>query len=137
MTETIEDVLRRHGVGPSAQREAVAEYVLRTPDHPTADQVLAQVLPRCPALSRATVYNTLHLLVTRGLLREHTLDGGRVVYDPNVAPHHHFIDERSGAIHDVAWGAVKVSGVGGLADLEVREYQVVMRGRRRAAKRRR
>jgi hypothetical protein len=54
-----------------------------------------------------------------------------VVYDPNVGRHHHFIDEGSGAIFDVPWGAVKVANVHDLPGWEVREYAVVMRGRRR------
>jgi Fur family iron response transcriptional regulator len=75
------------------------------------------------------VYNTLHLFVERGLLRERVLSEGKVVYDPKVEPHHHFIDDETGEIQDVPWEAVKVKDVEKLPGLEVREYQVVMRGR--------
>ena len=125
------DLLREHGINPSAQRLAVAEYVLDTTEHPSADQVWARVRGRFPMISRATVYNTLHLFVEKGLLRQHVLAEGRVVFDPNTEPHHHFIDEGTGAIHDVPWDAVDVRRVGELKGLEVREYQVVMRGRRK------
>jgi Fe2+ or Zn2+ uptake regulation protein len=54
-----------------------------------------------------------------------------VVFDPHVKPHHHFIDEDTGKVIDVPWEALKVKGGGSLKGLEVREYQVVMRGRRR------
>jgi Fe2+ or Zn2+ uptake regulation protein len=77
----------------------VAEYVLATDAHPSADQVLAAVRKRLPMLSRATVYNTLHLLAQKGLLRELVLAPGRVVYDPKLDQHHHFIEEGSGRIH--------------------------------------
>jgi Fur family iron response transcriptional regulator len=122
--------LRRHGIQPSAQRVAVARYVLDTGDHPSADQVWAKVRDCCPMLSRATVYNTLNLFVARGLLRSHVLAEGRVVFDPNVERHHHLIDEATGRIHDVPWNAVRVSRVDAIDGFEVREYQVVMRGRR-------
>ena len=61
------------------------------------------------------------------------LSEGRVVYDPNVGRHHHFIDEGSGAIFDVPWSAVKVSNVAALQGegWEVHDYQVVMRGRKK------
>ena len=59
--------LREHGIQPSAQRVAVAQYVLDTEDHPSADQVFARVRKGFPMLSRATVYNTLNLFVTEGL----------------------------------------------------------------------
>jgi Fur family iron response transcriptional regulator len=124
------ELLTQRGIQPSAQRVAVAQYVLFTADHPSADEVWACVRDSFPRISRATVYNTLHLFAERGLLRELVLDEGRVLYDPNVLRHHHFIDESTGAIHDVPWSAVKVSNVQSLP-WEVREYSVVMRGRRR------
>ena len=94
-------LLRERGIPPTAQRLAVAEYVLATEEHPSADEVLARVRERLPMLSRATVYNTLHLLVDKGLLQELTLAAGRSVYDCNIAPHHHFIDDQTGIVHDV------------------------------------
>ena len=124
-------LLESRGIQPSAQRVAVAEYALRNTDHPSADAVWARVRAGFPLLSRATVYNTLNLFVERGLLRALALAEGKVVFDPNVAPHHHFIDEATGAIHDVPWDAVKVANVERLPGFKVREYQVVMRGRRR------
>lgn len=122
--------LRRHGVKPSAQRMAVAEYVLATDEHPSADQVLARVKAAFPMISRATVYNTLNLFVRQGLLRELALAEGRVVFDPHVEPHHHFVDDATGSIHDVPWEAVEVRNVENLKGVDVREYQVVLRGRR-------
>ncbi|MRG93855.1 transcriptional repressor [Polyangium spumosum] len=125
------EVLERHGVLPSAQRLAIAQYVLRTDEHPSADQVFARVKRALPMVSRATVYNTLNLFVDRGLLRAHVLAEGRVVFDPNLAPHHHFIDEETGAIHDVPWSALAVSNVDALEGYDVHEYQVVLRGKRK------
>jgi Fe2+ or Zn2+ uptake regulation protein len=143
-TVTVRDVdaaLREHGIQPSAQRLVVADFVLRTDEHPTAEQVFERVKSRLPMISRATVYNTLNLFVEKGLLRELVLgrskDGERrVVFDPNLDAHHHFIDDATGAIHDVPWEAVKVSKVDRLEGFDVREYQVVMRGRARRPARR-
>jgi Fe2+ or Zn2+ uptake regulation protein len=131
MAARIHDLLRHQGINPSAQRLAVAGYVLDTDQHPSADQVWARVRDSFPMISRATVYNTLNLFVEKGLLRQHVLAEGRVVFDPNTEPHHHFIDEATGAIHDVAWDAVEVRRVAELRGLDVREYQVVMRGRKK------
>lgn len=131
MAANLHDLLRDKGIQPSAQRLAVADYVLDTDQHPSADQVWAVVKESFPMISRATVYNTLNLFVEKGLLRQHVLAEGRVVFDPKVEPHHHFIDESTGAIHDVAWEAVEVRKVADLRGLDVREYQVVMRGKRK------
>jgi Fur family transcriptional regulator, iron response regulator len=130
VTRDLAEILRAHGVRPSTQRMAVAAVVLHTDAHPTADQVWAQARKRLPELSRATVYNTLNLLVEKGLLRSLTLAGGTVVFDPRVEPHHHFIDDDTGRIHDLPWSALRVSQLDALPGYDVREYQVVVRGTR-------
>ena len=122
--------LQGAGIQPSAQRLAVAGYVLATDAHPSADEVLEQVQGNFPMLSRATVYNTLNLFVEKGLLRQLVLAEGRTVFDPRLEPHHHFIDDDSGKIEDIPWDALKVGDVKGLKNYEVREYMVVLRGRK-------
>jgi Fe2+ or Zn2+ uptake regulation protein len=122
--------LRAAGVRPSAQRMAVAEYVLTTTEHPSAEEVHSRVTKRWPYLSRATVYNTLNLFVKEGLLRQLVLAEGNVVFDPKMEPHHHFIDDKTGSIEDVPWDAVKVGRVT-LDGYDVRETMVVMRGRKK------
>ena len=126
-------VLRAHGIRPSAQRLAVAEYVLHTQDHPSADQVCSQVKKTFPMLSRATTYNTLNLFVRQGLLRQLDLTEGRVVFDPKIEPHHHIIDEETRRIHDVPWDALEVRNIDDLDGYEIDEYQVVLRGRKKPA----
>ena len=126
--------LREYGIRPTPQRVVVAEYVLATTQHPSADEVWEAVRKGCPTISRATVYNTLNLLVDKGLLRTQLLREGTVVFDPNVARHHHFTDLKTGRIYDVPWGALKVSGEKALAEFEVQDYQVVMRGRAKKAR---
>ena len=131
MNPDVVHILEKHGIQPTAQRVAIAEYVLRTEEHPSADKVWAVVGESFPAISRATVYNTLNLFVEKGLLRELHLAPDSVLFDPNTERHHHFIDEATGQIYDIPWDQVEVSNDKPLPDFEVTEYQVVMRGRRR------
>lgn len=128
--------LERAGVRPSAQRVAIADYVLDTEDHPTADRVWQVVRESFPMVSRATVYNTLQLFAECGLLKSLVLAEGSVVYDPKVEPHHHFVDDATGAIQDIPWQAIRVGKVEDLPGIEVRDYMVVVRGTRSTAKRR-
>jgi Fe2+ or Zn2+ uptake regulation protein len=130
------EALNAVGIQPSAQRLAVADYVLFTDEHPSAEQVLARARKSVPMLSRATVYNTLNLLVAKGLLRQLTLAEGRVVFDPKMERHHHFIDETTGRIYDVAWDSLDVRRVERLRDYTVNDYQVVLVGRAKRAQRR-
>jgi Fe2+ or Zn2+ uptake regulation protein len=132
--EAIARALTERGIQASSQRLAIAAYVLATKDHPSADRVFEVVRARTPAISRATVYNTLNLLVREGLLRQLVISEGRVVFDPLVEPHHHFIDDATGEIHDVPWDALEVRHVEALRGVKVREYQVVLRGTRGRAR---
>ena len=124
-------ILKEHGIKPSAQRVAVAGYVLHTQEHPSAEKVWARVRERFPMISRATIYNTLNLFVEQGLLRELHLAPDSVLFDANTDRHHHFIDEESGRIYDVPWNQIEVRNAQPPPGFEVHAYQVVLRGRRR------
>lgn len=124
-------LLRKCGIQPTPQRMAVVNYILKTTTHPSADEVLDKVRKECPTLSRATVYNTLNLMVKKSLLKTQVLREGTVVFDPNIKRHHHFIDEVSGKIYDIPWDALKVTGENSLEDFEVKEFQVILRGRKK------
>ena len=65
------------------------------------------VLPK-GAISKATVYNTLKVFTERRLLRQLNLRDDRVIYDPNVERHHHFVDVDTGEIHDIDWDTIDV-----------------------------
>jgi Fe2+ or Zn2+ uptake regulation protein len=131
MNGEVVEKLRGHGILPSAQRVAVAEYVLATNEHPSAERVFSRVKRRFPMVSRATVYNTLNLFVEKGLLQQLVLAAGNVVFDPWVENHHHFVDEATGKVHDIPWKAIEVKGVGRLKGFDVRKFHVVLKGRRR------
>lgn len=131
MSIDVVQLLGERGIQPSAQRVAVGKYVLSTEEHPSADQVWQRVREDFPMISRATVYNTLNLFVDKGLVQQLVLAEGRIVFDPKVAPHHHFVDEEDGSIHDVPWDSLEVRGTESLPGFQVSQYQVVMRGRRR------
>ena len=124
-------ILRQCDISPTPQRLAVVEYVLESTEHPTADDVLSHARKKCPTVSRATVYNTLNLLVGKGLLGTQTLRDGAVVFDPNVYKHHHLIDNETGDIYDIPWEKLQVKGEEKLEDFEITEYQVILRGRKK------
>ena len=133
MKPDVVHILKEHGILPTPQRVAVAQYVLHTKEHPSADIVWAGVRENFPMISRATVHNALNLFVEKGLLRALRLAPDSVLFDPNTDRHHHFIDEETGRLYDIPWDRVEVSDAKTLTGFEVRDYQVVMRGRRRRA----
>jgi len=130
MTKALQ-ILREHGVQPTPQRLAVLEFIQKSQTHPSADDVYSSVRRTCPTVSRATVYNTLNLLAEKGVIKTQLLRERGLVFDAHVHRHHHFIDEETGQIHDVPWEAVQIHAGDGLSKFEIREIQVVMRGKRR------
>jgi Fur family transcriptional regulator, iron response regulator len=130
----IETILREKGIQPSAQRVAVASYVLHTHEHPSAELVFRRVKEHFPWISRATVYNTLNLFVEKGLLQRLTIAEDSVVFDAVTGMHHHFIDEDTGAIYDVPWERVQVCNIESLQDYDVKQYEVVLRGKLKTPK---
>ena len=68
--ERIMEEFRRKGFRATPQRIAIAQIVLSSKDHPTAEQIYQAVKKKYPTLSPATVYQTLHLLTEIGLLQE-------------------------------------------------------------------
>lgn len=99
----IEERLKKSGVAATAQRIAICKYVLCEADHPTAEDIKNWTDANFPKLSRATVYNTLDVLVQAGMLKELKLPHtGKVVYDTNVNEHFHFFDNNTGKLFDIS-----------------------------------
>lgn len=126
---TAEQLLLSRGVKPTPQRVVIADYLLKTCSHPTADEVLTAVAEALPvSLSRATVYNTLNTLKDAGVIKEVLTEPGRVRYDANVSHHHHFVDVNTGKILDIP--ADKVEEIGKLlgTEFKVHGFQVLFYG---------
>ncbi len=104
-------ILRQHGINPTHQRIEIARVLLECREHLAADQILARVNTTYAEASKATVYNTLRLLVERKLIRELVVDRVHVVYDPNTAPHHHFYDVVTGRLTDIPADTIAVTGL--------------------------
>ena len=86
------------------QRLAVATVVLDAPDHLSADDVLRRVAKRGLDVGLATVYRTLDLLVSSGLVAERDFGEGFRRYEP-VAPgqaHEHCICSSCGRVMELS-----------------------------------
>lgn len=117
--EAIETELRARGLALTPQRRAVLRFLDGNLDHPTAHQIFEAVTADFPVTSRATVYNTLQLLVEIGAV--HTLrTGEQARFDPNTRPHHHLSCTRCGRLEDVPAERVEVRLDGATALAEVR-----------------
>lgn len=86
-----EALCRVHRLAITVQRRAIFEAVLARSDHPTADQVYADVRERLRGISRTTVYRVLEALARIGAIARACHPGTAARYDPVVVRHHHLV----------------------------------------------
>ena len=108
----LRDLLQQAGLRATRQRLGLAELIFGQGErHLTAEGLYAEALQAGLRLSQTTVYNTLHQFTEAGLLREILADPRRIYFDTNVDPHHHFLDEDTGAMEDIPADGVSVSAL--------------------------
>ena len=98
----IAELLEQKNILPTVQRIEIAGLMLAEAQHLSADQVLARSRAAGLTVSKATVYNTLGLLVEKGLVREVIVDSTKVFYDSNPGPHHHFYNMDDATLTDIS-----------------------------------
>jgi Fur family transcriptional regulator, iron response regulator len=105
--DTVLELLRTHGIAPTAQRVEVGRVLFAGDQHLSAEEVLAALRAEGSRVSKATVYNTLNLFAGKGLLRALNVDASHSSFDSNTRPHYHFHVEDTGELIDVAPAAVE------------------------------
>lgn len=124
-------ILEQRGVRPTSQRVRVAELLLTSPRHLTAEQILAALRQSSGRVSKATVYNTLKLFVEQRLARQIHADPERCVYDSTMAPHHHFQNLDTGEMIDIRPEDLSFAKMPPLPPgTEIADVEVVIRLRR-------
>jgi Fur family ferric uptake transcriptional regulator len=94
-------LLREHGLAVTAQRLAVLRAVSERP-HVTADAVAENVRASIGAISRQAVYDSLGMLVKKGLIRRIQPAGSPTLYENRTGDnHHHLICRNCGKTVDV------------------------------------
>lgn len=123
-------LLCAHGINVTLQRLEIAYLLFSRREHLSADRILALCGEGSTPASKATVYNTLSLLVERGLVREVIVDPTRVFYDPNTLPHYHLYNATTGELSDLPSDGVRISGLPPLPDGQVLDWvDVIVRTR--------
>ena len=97
----IVSMLQHYKISPTRQRVEIAEFLFQRPQHLSAEKILDGVTDAGNRVSRATVYNTMGLFASKGVVREVLIDRERVFYDSNTEVHQHFYNVDSGELTDV------------------------------------
>ena len=85
----------------TVQKALIYETLCRLANHPTADEVYAEVHKNSPSISRATVYRVLNQFSENGRVLRFGVYGGADHYDHNTHRHYHVQCTRCGRVSDV------------------------------------
>ena len=75
--ESAAEVLQEKGIKPSYARMQIYDYIREKRNHPTVEDIYAELVRMIPTLSRTTIYNTLTLFLQNNLLQPVTIEGKR------------------------------------------------------------
>jgi Fe2+ or Zn2+ uptake regulation protein len=120
--------LRAAGLRATPQRVAILRSIEHDKSHPTAQALFERLRAEFPAMSFATVYNTLAALTKAGRVQPMHL-GTVTRFDPNVVPHHHAICDVCGTVRDVPAADEPLLPASLAEGFEVRRVEGIFRGR--------
>ncbi len=87
-------LLQKHNLSVTAARLAIL-WAVRQHPHSDADMILKQARQKAGSLSKQAVYDNLHALTQKGIIRSIQPMGHSARYEPNEDDNHHHIVCRS------------------------------------------
>ncbi|RMF54443.1 transcriptional repressor [Candidatus Woesearchaeota archaeon] len=88
------------GTRTTCQRIKILDYLKSVKTHPTAEEIYKAVRKDLPAISLATVYRNLNLLVDQGIIFK-LMVKNEAHFDAGKCSHQHFICRNCGEIIDI------------------------------------
>ncbi|NOZ75948.1 MAG: transcriptional repressor [FCB group bacterium] len=89
INQEFRDVLREEGMRHTWQRQAVWDEIKSNDEHRDADDIFICLKQAGYPISRATVYRTIDVLVSHGLVRKLDIGEGRMRLEHKLDSHHH------------------------------------------------
>ncbi len=90
------DLLKAHGLRMTPQRRAIVAEILATDGHINPAEIARRVRERVPGVNASTVYRTLDLLESLGVLSHAHLEGGAEYHRASDERHIHLVCARCG-----------------------------------------
>jgi Fur family ferric uptake transcriptional regulator len=83
----------------TGQRRTIAKVLSEAEDHPNVEEVHRRASARDPRISLSTVYRTVRLFESAGILDRHEFGDGRARYEASGHGHHdHLINVKTGEV---------------------------------------
>jgi Fur family ferric uptake transcriptional regulator len=99
MDISIERLCIENGLKMTGPRRVIARVLSEATDHPDVDELHRRANRVDPRISLATVYRTVRLLESKGILSRRDLGSRRARYEASADKHHfHLVDQESGSV---------------------------------------
>jgi len=98
--EDLVSSLREEGFRITPQRVAILDYLLKTSDHPSAENIHKIIQKKYPMVSLSTIYKTLDLLKEKKLVNEIKVEG-EARFDAHTDAHINLVCMNCGKIDDI------------------------------------
>jgi Fur family ferric uptake transcriptional regulator len=95
----LERLCAEKGLRMTGQRRTIARVLSEAEDHPDVEEVYRRASAVDPRISLSTVYRTVRLFESEGILERHEFGDGRARYEPAGHGHHdHLINVKTAVI---------------------------------------
>ena len=101
MDNKYETIYRELNVTPTKQRVDLAKLIFSKKQHFTATDLISIADKKNLNISMATIYNTLSLLETKGMLKTINIENDLKFYDTNLDNHHHLYNTTMSTLTDI------------------------------------
>jgi Fur family iron response transcriptional regulator len=101
MENKYEIIYRKLNVTPTKQRVDLAKLIFSKKQHFTATDLISAADKKNLNISMATIYNTLSLLETKGMLKTINIENDLKFYDTNLDNHHHLYNTTMSTLTDI------------------------------------
>ena len=102
MKANFENYLVKNQIKPTKQRLQIADLIFVRNQHFTAIDLIEKINKLKLHISQATIYNTLGLFESKGLLKIINLDDEQKFYDTNLSHHHHIFNLNNHSLLDIS-----------------------------------
>jgi Fur family peroxide stress response transcriptional regulator len=100
----------------------------QTPRHCTVEELYELLRQTTPAISLATLYNTMKAFVDAGIAQELPFGDGPSRYDVNTEPHHHLVCDECGEMIDITLPDPALTSAAQAHDFHIRSFHIEVRG---------
>lgn len=122
----MKEFLVQQGIRPSVYRLKIYHYLINERTHPTADEIFVHLKREIPSISRATVYNTLSLFLSKKVVQMIKIEKNEARYDATLSWHGHFKCLGCGKIYDFHIEEIKLQGLEGF---DIQEKHLTLEGK--------